>query len=42
VLPLAVPGIGAAAMFAFILSWNGYLVALLFMTTKAMRTARWA
>lgn len=38
ILPLAAPGIVAAAMFTFLLSWNEYLFALVFITKDTMRT----
>jgi multiple sugar transport system permease protein len=38
VLPLARPGLVAAAMFAFLLSWNEYLYALVFMQSDAQKT----
>jgi trehalose/maltose transport system permease protein len=37
-LPLAAPGLGAAAILAFIFSWNEFLFALTFTTTEASRT----
>ena len=38
VLPLARPGLVAAAMFAFLLSWNEYLYALVFMQSDVKKT----
>jgi multiple sugar transport system permease protein len=38
VLPLAKPGIVAAAMFAFLLSWNEYFYALIFLTDTKSQT----
>jgi multiple sugar transport system permease protein len=38
VLPLAMPGIMSAAIFAFTLSWNEFLYALVFITTTPMKT----
>ena len=38
ILPLSAPGIVAAAMFTFILSWNEYLFALVFINDDAIRT----
>ncbi|HEY8477061.1 MAG TPA: carbohydrate ABC transporter permease [Chloroflexota bacterium] len=38
VLPLAAPGLVTAAMFSFILSWNEYLFALVFITDDTLRT----
>lgn len=37
-LPLASPGLAAAALLAFIFSWNEFLFALTFTTTEASRT----
>ena len=37
-LPLATPGLAAAAILAFIFSWNEFLFALTFTTTEASRT----
>jgi multiple sugar transport system permease protein len=37
VLPLSLPGIVTAAVFAFIAAWNEYIVALTLMTDPAMR-----
>lgn len=38
VLPLAYPGIIAAGIFAFVLSWNEYLFGLLFMVSETKKT----
>ena len=38
VLPLAMPGILSAGIFAFTLSWNEYIYALVFITTTPMKT----
>lgn len=38
VLPLALPGVLSAFIFAFTLSWNEYIYALVFLTTTANRT----
>jgi ABC-type glycerol-3-phosphate transport system permease component len=38
VVPLATPGILSAFIFAFTLSWNEYIYALVFLTTTANRT----
>lgn len=38
VVPLALPGILSAFIFAFTLSWNEYIYALVFMTSSANRT----
>lgn len=38
VLPLALPGVVATALFIFIFSWNEYLYALFFTTGDAVRT----
>lgn len=38
VLPLAKPGLVSAAMFTFILCWNEFLFALVFINNDAMRT----
>lgn len=38
VLPLAVPGMVAAGIFAFILSWNDYVYALILMKSEAQKT----
>jgi ABC-type glycerol-3-phosphate transport system permease component len=38
VVPLALPGILSAFIFAFTLSWNEYIYALVFMTSTANRT----
>ncbi len=38
VLPLAYPGIIAAGVFVFVLSWNDYLFALIFMVSEAKKT----
>ena len=37
VLPLSLPGIVTAAIFAFIAAWNEYIVALTLMTDPAMK-----
>ncbi len=37
VLPLALPGISAAATFAFILAWNNYTYAFILMTSEEMK-----
>ena len=37
ILPVAVPGIVTAAIFAFIAAWNEYIVALTLMTDASMR-----
>ncbi len=38
VLPLALPGILSAGIFAFTLSWNEFIYALVFITTTPMKT----
>jgi ABC-type glycerol-3-phosphate transport system permease component len=38
VLPIAVPGLVASGLFAFIASWNNFLFAFLFTTSDATRT----
>jgi multiple sugar transport system permease protein len=38
VIPLALPGILSAGMFAFTLSWNEFLYSLIFMSDQAMKT----
>ena len=38
VVPLAIPGILSAFIFAFTLSWNEYIYALVFLTSTANRT----
>jgi multiple sugar transport system permease protein len=38
VLPLAVPGLLSAGIFAFTLSWNEYIYSLVFITTTPMKT----
>lgn len=38
VLPLARPGLIAAGIFAFILSWNDYIYALILMTSESRKT----
>ncbi len=38
ILPLALPGLLSATIFAFTLSWNEFLYALIFMGTGAMKT----
>jgi ABC-type glycerol-3-phosphate transport system permease component len=38
VLPLSVPGLVAAGLFAFIATWNNFLFAFLFTTTEATKT----
>jgi multiple sugar transport system permease protein len=38
VLPLSVPGIISAVIFAFTLSWNEYLYALVFMSSPEHKT----
>jgi multiple sugar transport system permease protein len=38
VLPLALPGIAAAAIFAFELAWNNYTFAFILMTSEDMKT----
>jgi multiple sugar transport system permease protein len=38
ILPLALPGVLSAGIFAFTLSWNEFLYALIFMGTGAMKT----
>jgi len=38
VLPLAVPGLISAAMFTFLLCWNEYLFALVFINKDSLRT----
>src|SRR3989454_8579934 len=37
-LPLSLPGIGAALMFAFVLSWSDYLLALVFISRAELKT----
>jgi multiple sugar transport system permease protein len=37
-IPLALPGILSAGMFAFTLSWNEFLYSLIFMSDQAMKT----
>ena len=39
VLPLAVPGLISAGIFAFTLSWNEYLYALVFISSSEVKTA---
>lgn len=39
VLPLAIPGLISAGIFAFTLSWNEYLYALVFISSSEMKTA---
>ena len=41
VLPLALPGLIAAAIFTFILAWNDFLFALVLITTTAVTTLVW-
>jgi ABC-type glycerol-3-phosphate transport system permease component len=38
VVPLSLPGLVAAAMFAFLLSWNEYFYALVFLQSDAQMT----
>lgn len=38
VIPLAVPGIVTAIIFAFTLAWNEYIYALILITTESLRT----
>jgi len=38
IVPLALPGILSAGIFAFTLSWNEYLYALTFISTSAKKT----
>jgi multiple sugar transport system permease protein len=38
VLPLSLPGIAAAAMFSFVLSWNEFLFALVLINDEDMKT----
>jgi ABC-type glycerol-3-phosphate transport system permease component len=38
IMPLSLPGLAAAAMFAFILSWNEFLFAFIFINEESMRT----
>lgn len=38
VLPLALPGIAAAAVFAFIIAWDNYTFAFILMTSDSMKT----
>lgn len=38
ILPLAVPGIAAVAVFSFLLAWNDYLFALVFLIEEESRT----
>ena len=38
ILPLSIPGIVATGLFAFILSWNEFLFALVFTTTSDVKT----
>lgn len=38
IAPLAAPGIAAAAVFAFIYSWNEYLYALVFINSASLKT----
>jgi len=38
ILPLAGPGIVAAALFSFVLSWNEFLFALIFISTEGLKT----
>ena len=38
ILPLSLPGIVATALFTFILAWNEFLFALVFITSDAVRT----
>lgn len=37
-LPLSLPGIGAALMFSFVLSWSDYLLALVFISRAELKT----
>jgi multiple sugar transport system permease protein len=37
-IPLAVPGILSAAIFAFTLSWNEFIYALIFLSSSAAKT----
>lgn len=39
VLPLVVPGIGATSIFTFIMAWNEFLYALIFIQTPSLVTA---
>ena len=39
VLPIAAPGIVTAGIFAFVLSWQEYIFALLYTTTETAQTA---
>ena len=38
VLPLAMPGLLSAGIFAFTLSWNEFIYSLVFITTTPMKT----
>lgn len=38
VLPLSLPGLAAAAMFTFILCWNEFIFAFVFVTSEKMKT----
>src|SRR5437879_13867580 len=38
VLPLALPGLIAAAIFTFILAWNDFLFALVLITSEELKT----
>lgn len=38
ILPLAIPGVLSAGMFAFTLSWNEYIYALVFLQNSAVKT----
>ena len=42
ILPLAVPGLISAGIFAFTLSWNEFIYALTFVSVRRTRRCRWA
>ena len=40
VIPLSIPGLVAGGLLAFIMTWNNFLFAFLFTTTKTSRRCR--
>ena len=42
IFPVAIPGILSAGIFAFTLSWNEFIYALVFMASADQKTVRWA
>ena len=42
VFPIAMPGILSAGIFAFTLSWNEFIYALVFLCRRSRRPCRWA